>query len=82
MIPLDKVKQIVDTYNGLEKELASGTVDKKNFVIKGVVSDKGGSTDKIQLRLERKPIKINEDGSFSIKHVSNKNDRKISTNFY
>jgi len=34
MIPLDKVKQIVDTYNGLEKELASGTVDKKNFVKK------------------------------------------------
>ena len=34
MIPLDKVKQIVDAYNGLEKELASGKVDKKDFVKK------------------------------------------------
>ena len=34
MIPLDKVKQIVDAYNSLEKELASGKVDKKDFVKK------------------------------------------------
>ena len=34
MIPIDKVKQIVDTYNDLEKELASGKIDKKNFVKK------------------------------------------------
>ena len=31
MIPLEKVKQIVDTYKALEKELASGDIDKKNF---------------------------------------------------
>ena len=34
MIPLEKVKQIVDTYETLEKELASGDIDKKDFVKK------------------------------------------------
>ena len=34
MIPLDKVKQIISTYEILEKELASGNIDKKNFVKK------------------------------------------------
>ena len=34
MIPLKKVKLIVDTYKDLEKELASGKVDKKDFVKK------------------------------------------------
>jgi len=34
MIPLEKVKQIVNTYETLEKELASGNIDKKDFVKK------------------------------------------------
>ena len=34
MIPLEKVKQIVNTYETLEKELASGDIDKKNFAKK------------------------------------------------
>ena len=34
MIPLEKVTQIVNTYETLEKELASGNIDKKNFVKK------------------------------------------------
>ena len=34
MIPVEKVKQIVQKYNALEKELASGNIDKKNFVKK------------------------------------------------
>jgi len=34
MIPIEKVKLIVDTYKTLEKELASGGLDKKNFVKK------------------------------------------------
>ena len=34
MIPLEKVKQIVSAYETLEKELASGNIDKKNFVKK------------------------------------------------
>ena len=34
MIPLEKVKQIVSTYETLEKELASGNIDKKDLVKK------------------------------------------------
>ena len=32
MIPLEKVKQIVTTYEILEKELSSGDISKKDFV--------------------------------------------------
>ena len=34
MIPLEKVKQIVSTYETLEKELASGDIKKKDFAQK------------------------------------------------
>ena len=34
MIPLEKVKEIVDKYETLEKELASGNIDKKDFAKK------------------------------------------------
>ena len=34
MIPIEKVKLIVNTYETLEKELASGDIDKKDFVKK------------------------------------------------
>ena len=34
MIPLGKVKLIVDTYKKLEKELSSSNIDKKDFVKK------------------------------------------------
>ena len=34
MIPLERIKKIVDTYENLEKELASGKVDTKDFVKK------------------------------------------------
>jgi len=34
MIPITKVKLIVDTYKNLEKELSSGNIDKKEFVKK------------------------------------------------
>jgi len=34
MIPVEKVKQIVSTYETLEKELASGNIDKKDFAKK------------------------------------------------
>ena len=48
--------------------------DNSNYNITGVVSDKGESTDKIILRLERKVVKVNEDGTFSISHKSKKNE--------
>ena len=34
MIPLEKVKSIVNTYEKLEKELASANIDKKDFIKK------------------------------------------------
>ena len=34
MIPLQKVKSIIDTYQTLEKELSSSNIDKKDFVKK------------------------------------------------
>ena len=34
MIPLDKIKKIIDTYDLLEKELASGKLSKDNFIKK------------------------------------------------
>ena len=34
MIPIEKVKLIVNTYKILESELASGAIDKKDFVKK------------------------------------------------
>ena len=34
MIPVEKVKSIIKTYETLEKELASGNIDKKDFVKK------------------------------------------------
>ena len=34
MIPIQKVKSIVNTYETLEKELASGNIDKQDFVKK------------------------------------------------
>ncbi|MDC0059867.1 peptide chain release factor 1 [Pelagibacteraceae bacterium] len=34
MIPIDRVKKIVETYERLEKELASGNIEKKDFVKK------------------------------------------------
>ena len=34
MIPVEKIKLIVNTYENLEKELASGEIDKKDFVKK------------------------------------------------
>ena len=34
MIPIEKVQLIIDTYKTLEKQLASGNIDKKDFVQK------------------------------------------------
>ena len=34
MIPIEKVKLLLNTYKILEKELASGDIDKKDFVKK------------------------------------------------
>ena len=34
MIPLEKVKDIIEKHNSLEKELSSGSIDPKNYASK------------------------------------------------
>ena len=34
MIPLDKVRELISSYENLEKELSSGEINKKNFAEK------------------------------------------------
>ena len=63
MIPVAKVKSIVDTYKTLEKQLASSDIDKKDFVKKSkeyssigeVINQAKGylSFDKEKLELEK-----------------------------
>jgi len=63
MIPITKVRSIVDTYKTLEKELASGNIDKDNFIKKSkeyssigeVISQARGylSFEKEKLELEK-----------------------------
>jgi len=63
MIPIPKIKSIVDTYKTLEKELASGNIDKKDFVkkskeyssIREVINQAKGylSFEKEKLELEK-----------------------------
>ena len=35
MIPIEKVKEIIAKHQGLEKKLASGSIDKKKHFFKG-----------------------------------------------
>ena len=53
MIPIEKVQQIINTYETLEKELASGDINKKDFVKKskeyssvgGIINEAKGYID-------------------------------------
>ena len=38
MIPLDKVRELISSYENLEKELSSGEINKKNFAEKSITS--------------------------------------------
>ena len=54
MIPIERVKLIVDTYKILEKELASGNINKKDFVEKSKeyyakASEMAGLREKISI---------------------------------
>ena len=70
MIPLERVKQIIDTYETLEKSLSSGDIDKKDFVKKSkeyssigeVISEARGY---VGLAKEKKDLEkiINEKGN-------------------
>ena len=57
MIPLEKVHTLVAKYDGLEKELSTGTIDSKTFAQKSKeYSDLGGI-----IIMAREYIKIDDD---------------------
>ena len=70
MIPIEKVKLIVDTYKSLEQELASGDVDKKNFVKKSkeyssigeVINEARGYVDLEKEKMELEKIIDEKEG--------------------
>ena len=70
MIPLERVQQIINTYENLEKELASGQIDKKDFAKKSKEYSSIGEVIKearayISYEKEKKELKkiIEEKGS-------------------
>jgi len=80
MIPVEKVKSIADTYETLEKELASGNIDKKDFVRKSKEYSKIGEIIKeargyVSFKKEREELlKIidEENGDKEIKNLATK----------
>jgi len=80
MIPVEKVKSIADTYETLEKELASGNIDKKDFVRKSKEYSKIGEIIKeargyVSFKKEREELlKIidEENGDKEIKSLATK----------
>jgi peptide chain release factor 1 len=80
MIPVEKVKSIADTYETLEKELASGNIDKKDFVRKSKEYSKIGEIIKeargyVSFKKEREELlKIidEENGDKEIKGLATK----------
>ena len=80
MIPVEKVKSIADTYETLEKELASGNINKKDFVRKSKEYSKIGEIIKeargyVSFKKEREELlKIidEENGDKEIKGLATK----------
>ena len=90
MIPIEKVKLIVKTYEQLEKELASGNIDKKDFVKKSKEYSSIGEVIKeakgyIRLEKEKEELtKITEEKSddkemiqLAISELSEMEEKKI-----
>jgi len=64
-----------------DKDVTMEFSDSGSYNINGVVTDKGGSPDKITLRCQRKKVKVNEDGTFSISLKSKKSETIYCTAF-
>ena len=80
MIPIERVKLIVDTYKILEKELASGNINKKDFVEKSkeyssigeVINEARGYIDFVKQKKElEKIIDAKDDDKEMIKLAEN-----------
>jgi peptide chain release factor 1 len=57
MIPLEKVHTLVTKYNGLEKELSTGTIDTKTFAQKSKEYSDLGSI----IKMAREYLKLDDD---------------------
>ena len=72
MIPQEKVQSIIDTYESLEKDLASGNIDKKDFVKKSKEYSKIGEV----IKEARGYIKFKEEKEELTKIVNEKDGDK------
>ena len=87
MIPLERVKKIIDTYENLEKELASGKVDTKDFVKKSkeysnigeIIKEAKGYINFEKEKIELDKIKPNN--IFKWLHKQGINDKEMLKTF-
>ena len=73
MIPLEKVKQIVSTYETLEKELASSDINKKDFANKS----KGYSSIREFINQARSYLCFEKDKAELEKLIDDKKSAKV-----
>ena len=80
MIPLDKIQSIINTYEALEKDLASGNIDKKDFVKKSkeyskigeVINEARGYIKFQKEKNELSKIKDDKDGDKEMAKLASK----------
>ena len=80
MIPLDKIQTIINTYEALEKDLASGNIDKKDFVKKSkeyskigeVINEARGYIKFQKEKNELSKIKDDKDGDKEMAKLASK----------
>ena len=72
MIPINKVKNIISTYENLEKELASGNIDKNNFAKKS----KEYSSIKEVIDIAKEYINFNKEKEDIEKIINDKQSEK------
>ena len=64
--PVIKIAYNNKTFEAPKEKEMTIEISKDSYKIKGIVTDKGGSIEKVQLRLNGRPIKLKNDGSFLI----------------
>ena len=74
--PVIKIAYNNKTFEAPKEKEMTIEISKDSYKIKGIVTDKGGSIEKVQLRLNGRPIKLKNDGSFLITRKS-KGDEEI-----
>ena len=86
MIPLEKIKSIVDTYKALEKQLSSSDIDKKDFVKKSkeyssigeIIKEAKGYLDFEKEKKELEKMIIEKDGDKEMIQLAEKELTQLS----